>query len=73
MMDGEAWMGVSVPNANQRAEQERAFEQWLLAALEHGRAQLATRGFVSPAIAAAIVQQSDTSPDGETSATTSSR
>jgi hypothetical protein len=64
-------MGVSVPNVNQRAEQERAFEEWLLVALEHGRAQLATRRFVSPAIATANVQQSDASLDGKTSATVS--
>lgn len=38
---------------DKRAEHEKAFESWLIAALEHGRAQLAARRFASPPIAAA--------------------
>lgn len=36
-------MTISVTNAETMAKQEKAFEEWLVAALEHGRAQLTVR------------------------------
>ncbi len=43
---------------DKRAEHEKAFERWLIAALEHGRAQLAARRLASPPIANAQVDSS---------------
>ena len=50
-------MQVAPPSEYKVSHIERAFEQWLIAALEHGRAQLAARQFASPAIIAATVDQ----------------
>lgn len=47
-------MQVAPPSECQDAHLEKAFEQWLVAALEHGRAQLAARQFFSPAIIAEL-------------------
>ncbi len=51
-------MQLAVPRADNRVEPERAFEQWLIAALEHGRAQLAARRVAPPPIAAVQVDRS---------------
>ncbi|MGB6877632.1 MAG: hypothetical protein WBD87_16535 [Candidatus Acidiferrales bacterium] len=44
-------MQPATPKADNRVELERTFEEWLIAALEHGRAQLAARRFASPPMA----------------------
>ncbi|MGC1105930.1 MAG: hypothetical protein WA876_05285 [Candidatus Acidiferrales bacterium] len=50
-------MPPAMPKADDRVEPERAFEEWLIAALEHGRAQLAARRFASPSMAAPQVDR----------------
>jgi hypothetical protein len=51
-------MQTAVPKTDSRVEPERAFEEWLIAALEHGRAQLAARRVASLPIAAAQLDRS---------------
>ncbi len=51
-------MQLAMPKADKRVEPERAFEEWLIAALEHGRAQLAVRRFASPPAASGRVDRS---------------
>jgi hypothetical protein len=46
-------MQLVTPSVDNRTEHEKAFERWLIAALEHGRAQLAAHRLASPPIAAA--------------------
>lgn len=47
-------MTTSVTNAETIAEREKAFEEWLVAALESGRAQLRARRAAPVPVSAAI-------------------